>query len=205
MKNRADLIHDLAIIDYTNYYKENGYEILQPEKRSSLSYTPDLVMTKNGKDRIYVEFKGQSSKLNQDYFEYKQRVLREDPKSEFYLIIINETHKPNLNVYVPFLKSILDKAFQEDILRVLSTDKNFIGIFEITSFSITELIIDQETVFNGDGIITYSIAYEESTRSIIDKGIETSFTFMVKVHGDEFIYQNADSVIEKKIIIDKPR
>lgn len=202
-KNKSKLLHDLAIIEYQEYYEKLGYRIIEINEQNKWeNYSPDLIVQNIERNKIYFEFKLVGSKLSNSYFAYKKSILEDDPNAEFNFILLNDSYKPDLNIKVPFLKKTITRVNNDYIVRKLKTDKNFTGDFEISSLSIDEILFDSKLSFIGNGTITYSVEYDDETRHVKDSGIEVNFTYLINIIG---FTKNGPEINISKITIDKIR
>lgn len=202
MASKAKLYHDLAIQEYAESFIEAGYEVIFPDY-SRKEYVPDLILIKN-QQKTYVEFKSSVNSLNSGFFQFKENKLKEEPNSEFLMIILNESYKPKLNVQLPKINKVLTSVFNIKIQQMLKTDTNYTGKYNIISTSIEELILGAESIVRGSGIINYSIKFKEGLQKVAGYS-EVNFKYQLKVKGIELLEDRVNEVISSKIEIDKVR
>jgi hypothetical protein len=53
--NKEKLYHDLAILEYTDSFREAGYEVTIPGSKNE-GYVPDMILVKDQK-KTYIEYR----------------------------------------------------------------------------------------------------------------------------------------------------
>jgi len=206
--SRGKLLHDLAIVDYMDYYKELGFDVVGTDDNRQRNYQPDLVLRhRQTQQYVYLEFKLYRRKNDiRRFSEFKERKLNEDPNAEFYVVIVNDKRERPTIIHFPFASTLIELIIRRDYDGFWRRDNNATGVFRVVTAAVTEQFIDENIRLRGDGLIVYEINYREGRSNIFDD-VELNFRYELTLNGARYFTSEnkLEAVIRAQVEFDEIR